>query len=40
METAMAETMTDRRIAPRVDKRVSLKDGIEMTIRNTRPNDV
>jgi len=40
METAMEETMTDRRIGPRVDKTVSLKDGGDVTIRNMQPNDV
>lgn len=32
--------MTERRLAPRVDKKVSLKDGTEVTIRNMRPQDV
>lgn len=36
----MEATLTDRRIAPRVDKTVSLKDGNEVTIRNMRPQDV
>ena len=40
MESFMDSTMTDRRIAPRVDKEVTLKDGNEVTIRNMRPNDV
>lgn len=36
----MVATATERRIAPRVDKVVSLKDGQEVTIRNMRPQDV
>ncbi len=36
----MEATTTDRRIAPRVDKTVNLKDDTEVTIRNMRPNDV
>jgi len=36
----MVTMTTDRRIAPRVDKTVSLKDGNEVTIRNMRPQDV
>ena len=36
----MEATSTDRRIAPRVDKTVNLKDGNEVTIRNMRPQDV
>jgi len=40
MECTMEATTTDRRVAPRVDKSVSLKDGREVTIRNMRPQDV
>lgn len=40
MESTMEATTTDRRIAPRVDKTVNLKDGNEVTIRNMRPQDV
>ena len=36
----MEATTTDQRIAPRVDKTVSLKDENEVTIRNMRPKDV
>jgi GNAT superfamily N-acetyltransferase len=36
----MEATITDRRIAPRVAKTVTLKDGQELTIRNMRPDDV
>jgi len=36
----MEATMTERRVAPRVNKTVTLKDGREVTIRNMRPNDV
>jgi len=36
----MEATKTDRRLTPRVDKTVSLKDGNEVTIRNMRPQDV
>jgi len=36
----MNATMSERRIAPRVDKTVTLKDGNEVTIRNMRPKDV
>jgi GNAT superfamily N-acetyltransferase len=36
----MDGTMTERRIAPRVAKKVNLKDGGEVEIRNMRPGDV
>ncbi len=36
----MDATTTDRRLAPRVDKTVTLKDGSDVTIRNMRPQDV
>lgn len=36
----MEGTTTERRVAPRVDKTVTLKDGSEVTIRNMRPKDV
>ncbi len=36
----MEPTTTERRIAPRVDKRVTLKDDSEVIIRNMRPKDV
>ena len=36
----MDTTMTDRRVAPRVAKTVTLKDGQEVSIRNMRPTDV
>jgi RimJ/RimL family protein N-acetyltransferase len=39
-ENDMVATVTDRRIGPRVDKKVNLKDGSEVTIRNMRPKDV
>jgi RimJ/RimL family protein N-acetyltransferase len=40
MEDSMQSTVSDRRIAPRVNKRVSLKEGGEVLIRNMRPKDV
>ena len=36
----MQSTVSDRRIAPRVNKTVSLKEGGEVLIRNMRPKDV
>ena len=36
----MAATFTEKRLAPRVEKTVTLKDGQEVTIRNMRPADV
>jgi RimJ/RimL family protein N-acetyltransferase len=36
----MGEATNERRVAPRVDKKVTLKDGSEVTIRNMRPQDV
>ena len=36
----MEATMTERRIAPRVVKTVTLKDGTDVEIRNMRPADV
>ncbi len=36
----MATSLTEKRIAPRVEKKVALKDGGEVTIRNMRPADV
>lgn len=36
----MDSTLTDRRVAPRVAKNVTLKDGSEVGIRNMRPGDV
>jgi RimJ/RimL family protein N-acetyltransferase len=36
----MDATVTERRLAPRVEKIVTLKDGGEVTIRNMRPSDV
>lgn len=38
--TIMDEAFNDRRVAPRVDKKVKLKDGQEVLIRNMRPLDV
>jgi GNAT superfamily N-acetyltransferase len=39
-EPTMDATLTERRMAPRVDKTVTLKNGDEVQIRNMRPNDV
>ena len=36
----METTFSERRVAPRVNKTVSLKDGREVLIRNMRPDDV
>jgi GNAT superfamily N-acetyltransferase len=36
----MDATITDRRVAPRVSKTLTLKDGQEVTIRNMKPSDV
>ncbi|HSN57533.1 MAG TPA: GNAT family N-acetyltransferase [Candidatus Sulfomarinibacteraceae bacterium] len=36
----METTATERRLAPRVEKTVTLKDGAEVAIRNMRPSDV
>ena len=36
----MVTTLTERRLAPRVEKTVTLKDGAEVAIRNMRPSDV
>ena len=36
----METTLTERRLAPRVEKTVTLKDGGEVTVRNMRPSDV
>jgi GNAT superfamily N-acetyltransferase len=36
----MAPTFVEKRVAPRVDKSVTIKDGQEVTIRNMRPADV
>ncbi|MGD8438980.1 MAG: GNAT family N-acetyltransferase [Holophagae bacterium] len=36
----MAATFTEKRVAPRVEKTVALKDGQEVTIRNMKPADV
>lgn len=36
----METTLTERRVAPRVEKTVTLKDGTEVEIRNMRPADV
>lgn len=36
----MDTTLTERRLAPRVEKTVTLKDGAEVAIRNMRPSDV
>jgi RimJ/RimL family protein N-acetyltransferase len=36
----METTLTERRLAPRVEKTVTLKDGAEVAIRNMRPSDV
>jgi GNAT superfamily N-acetyltransferase len=36
----MEASMTERRVAPRVAKTVTLKDGQEVAIRNMRPTDV
>jgi len=36
----MESVTTERRLAPRVEKSVNLKDGNEVTIRNMRPKDV
>ena len=39
-EIGMDATIDERRLGPRVDKSVSLKDDSEVTIRNMRPKDV
>jgi ribosomal protein S18 acetylase RimI-like enzyme len=36
----MVSTFVEKRVAPRVDKTVTLKDGQDVTIRNMRPSDV
>jgi GNAT superfamily N-acetyltransferase len=36
----MEATITERRVAPRVTKTVTLKNGQEVTVRNMRPGDV
>jgi ribosomal protein S18 acetylase RimI-like enzyme len=36
----MVTTFVEKRVAPRVDKTVRLKDGQDVTIRNMRPSDV
>lgn len=36
----MDASITERRVAPRIDKTVTLKDGTEIEIRNMRPGDV
>lgn len=36
----METTLTERRLAPRVEKTLTLKDGAEVAIRNMRPSDV